>query len=396
MNYRTNAKNGDQLSILGFGCMRFPTRGSSIDEPRAEALLLSAIEQGVNYFDTAYIYHGGKSESFLGKVLSKGYREQVKIATKLPHFMVRTAADLDKIFERQLQRLQTSWVDYYLIHMLSDTGTWERLKALGIEAWIERKKAGGQIRNIGFSFHGVKDQFIKLVDIYAWDFCQIQYNYLDVNNQAGRDGLLHAAARGLPVIIMEPLRGGKIVTALPPQVNQIWRDAKPERSIAEWALRWIWNHPEATVVLSGMSDEQQVADNIRTASSAEANAMSLADLALFDQARTILNQNIKIACTGCGYCMPCPAGVDIPACFALYNEKHTLGLNQSRFMYIRNSGAMTAHPAYASLCTSCGQCEPHCPQQISIREQMGVVAGDMEGFFFKPIVAIARKIMRVK
>ena len=396
MNYRTNTRNGDQLSALGFGCMRFPMRGNAIDEPRSEAMLVDAIEQGVNYFDTAYIYHGGKSESFLGKVLAKGYRERVKVATKLPQFMVRTAADLDKLFNKQLDRLQTSWIDYYLIHMLSDVGTWERLKGLGIEAWIAAKKASGQIRNIGFSFHGVKDQFIKLIDTHAWDFCQIQYNYLDTNNQAGREGLRYAAAQGLPVIIMEPLRGGMIVNDLPAAVNQIWQTANPARDAAEWALRWVWNHPEATVVLSGMSNEQQVAENIRTASTAEASSLKPDELALFDKATSIMNQNIRVNCTGCQYCMPCPFGVDIPGCFAMYNERYVIGKKQPILHYIRNTGALSARPANASVCVQCGQCEPHCPQQIPIRAKLREVAADMEGTLFKPIVAVARMIMRSK
>lgn len=396
MNYRKNEKNGDELSILGFGCMRFPTRRNSIDEVRTEALIISAIEQGVNYFDTAYIYHLGKSESMLGKVLSKGYRDRVKIATKMPHFMVKTEVDMDKIFNRQLQRLQTNRIDYYLIHMMPDVGTWERLKRIGIEKWIDNKKKNGQIINIGFSFHGVKDQFIKLVDAYDWDFCQIQYNYLDENNQAGSSGLKYAASKGLPIIIMEPLRGGKIVNNLPKEVNDIWNNAEPKRTAAEWALRWVWNHPEATVVLSGMSNEEQVAENIHIASRVEANALTQGELELFDRVKEILSQNIKVNCTGCGYCMPCPAGVDIPACFSMYNEKYSLKTKNSKIRYIQNTGALTSNPAYASLCKKCGKCETHCPQGIPIREKLDDVSREMEGVFFKPIVTLGKKIMKVK
>ena len=240
MNYRINNKNNDKLSILGFGCMRFPTKRNSIDETRAEAMIKSAIEQGVNYFDTAYVYHMGKSESMLGKVLAKGYRDKVKIATKLPIFLVKSEADMDKIFSKQLKRLQTDRIDYYLMHMLSDVGTWERLKSIGIEKWIDDKKKNGQIINVGFSFHGTKDQFVKLVDIYDWDFCQVQYNYLDENNQAGTSGFNYAAAKGLPIIVMEPLRGGKIVRKLPAEVNAIRSAAEPKRTAADWALRWVW------------------------------------------------------------------------------------------------------------------------------------------------------------
>ncbi len=396
MNYRTNSKNKDQLSILGFGCMRLPTLKNAIDEARSEAMIVAAIEQGINYFDTAYIYQNGNSERVLGQVLAKGYRDRVKIATKLPHFMVKTAVDFDKLFTKSLQRLQTDRIDYYLIHMLADVNAWQRLVKLGIEKWIDNKKASGQIINLGFSFHGIKDQFVRLVDSYDWDFCQIQYNYLDINNQAGTTGLEYAAAKGLPVIIMEPLRGGKIVTHLPPEVNDLWKHAHPKRSAAEWALRWVWNRPEATVVLSGMSDEHQLAENLRIASDSQANAMQPEELALFDQARAILNQKIKVNCTACGYCQPCPFGVDIPACFSIYNEKYTLKSNRAWMHYLQNTGAMTSHPAYASLCKKCGICEEHCPQNIPIREKLAEVAKDMEGPLFRPLVAVAKKVMRVK
>jgi predicted aldo/keto reductase-like oxidoreductase len=394
MNYRINPKNHDQLSILGFGCMRFPTRHGTIDEPRTIAMMTSAVDQGINYFDTAYAYSMGKSEILLGKALAGGKRDRVKIATKIPPYLVRTLADVDKIFEKQLQRLQTGWIDYYLIHMLSDIGTWQRLINLGMDTWIKNKKENQQIRNIGFSFHGTKDQFIQLVDVYDWDFCQIQYNYLDINNQAGHSGLVYAASKGLPIIVMEPLRGGQIVNALPPQVNQIWDQAKPERSPAEWAFRWVWNHPEVTVALSGMSDERQLTENVQTASSAGANQLSSAELERFEKVRAIINENCRVGCTACGYCMPCPYGVDIPGCFAIYNEKYSLGKKQSWFQYLRDTGAMTAHPAYASLCTQCGQCERLCPQQIPIREKLTEVAHDLEGLFFRPVATLARKFMR--
>jgi predicted aldo/keto reductase-like oxidoreductase len=396
MNYRENSRNGDKLSILGFGCMRFPTVGNVIDEKRGEELILKAIEGGVNYFDTAYIYHFGKSEGFLGKVLAKGYRDKVKIATKLPHYFVKGPSDLDKIFNTQLQRLQTGRIDYYLIHMLPDLGIWERLKSFGVEKWIEEKKKNGQIINIGFSFHGIKDQFVKLVDAYDWDFCQIQYNYLDENNQAGTSGLKYAASKGLPVIIMEPLRGGKIVNNLPREVNEIWNNAEPKRSPADWALRWIWNHPEVSVILSGMSTMEQVEENIRVASDARANAMTDKELSLFDRVKEIISSRTKVNCTGCSYCMPCPAGVDIPACFSLYNEKYSLKTKRSKINYIQNTGAVTSNPAYASLCKKCGKCEIHCPQGIPIREKLEDVSREMEGIFFKPVIRIAKRFMKIK
>lgn len=397
MNYRTNQKNGDRLSILGYGCMRFPTKGRAIDEIRAEKQIISAIEQGVNYFDTAYIYHFGKSESMLGKVLAKGYRHRVKIATKMPHYIMRGTADMDKTFHTQLARLQTDCIDYYLIHMLQDINQWERLERLGITRWIADKKSSGQIINIGFSYHGGKAQFIKLVDAYPWDFCQIQYNYIDENNQAGKSGLQYAAGKGMPVIIMEPLRGGKIANNLPPEAAEVWNQATPKRSPAEWAFRWIWNHPEVTVVLSGMNTEEQIAENIRVASNTEPGALSAAELALFDRVKEILKRRIKVDCTACGYCMPCPAGVDIPACFSAYNDKYRMATTfHPRILYIQNTGAVTVNPGYASLCVQCGKCEPHCPQGIPIPKILSQVSREMEGILFKPIVATAQKLLRLK
>lgn len=396
MNYRENRKTGDKLSILGYGCMRFPTKNGLIDEARTEKQIISAIEQGVNYFDTAYVYHGGRSEVILGNVLAKGYRDKVNIATKLPCFMVHKAADIDKIFNTQLERLKTDHIDYYLMHMLPDISTWERLKSLGIENWIEQKKESGQIRNIGFSYHGGKSEFISLVDSYDWDFCQIQYSFIDENNQAGKNGLQHAAQKGLPVIIMEPLRGGKIITSLPDEVKEIWDNAKPKRTAAEWALRWVWNHPEATVVLSGMNSEDQIEDNIRVASDVQAGELSESDLQLFDRVREILKQKSKVDCTGCGYCMPCPSGVDIPTCFASLNDKYRIAKGHPRILYMQNIGALASKPGYASLCVKCGKCEKHCPQSIPIRSKLEDVRKELEGPLFKPMVSAARFFLRVK
>lgn len=385
------------LSILGFGCMRLPKKGNGIDEEEAEKMIVSAIDRGVNYFDTAYLYSNGKSEIVLGKILAKGYRDKVKIATKLPPFLVKKTADFDKIFNTQLERLQTDHIDYYLIHMLMDIDTWNRLKSIGILEWIAEKKKSGKIINLGFSFHGTKNEFIQLIDAHDWDFTQIQYNFIDENNQAGKSGLQYAAAKGIPVIVMEPLRGGKIVFGLPKEIDELWKTLTPSRNVVDWALRWVWNHPEVNVVLSGMSTQEQVDDNIRIASDAEENSLSATELAVFDKAREIIREKTKVNCTACGYCMPCPHGVDIPACFAAYNDKY---LNHkgfiSKFSYIQNTGAMTHHPAYASMCKSCKLCESHCPQSIKISERMKDVAADMEGPLFKPMISVAKKVMKMK
>ena len=396
MQTRINSKNGDVLSILGFGCMRLPTKNGGIDEPRAINMIHNAIENGVNYFDTAYIYQNGKSELLLGKALAGDHRRQVKIATKIPPFMVNKLDNAKKIFATQLSRLQTDYIDYYLLHMLTDKAMFDRLSAIGVMEWLEGLKANGTIRNIGFSFHGTKLDFELILRAYPWDFCQIQYNYMDENNQATKSGLLLAASLGIPVIVMEPLRGGKLVTHLPEQVKKAFTSFNAERSPAEWALRWVWNHPEINVVLSGMSDEAQVADNIRIAGDARPNSLSDMELKVFDQVKAIMLEKTKIPCTACGYCMPCPYGVDIPGCFSIYNDKYLINDKSSKFIYMRNLGAMSVKPANASQCKQCGKCESHCPQKIAIRDQLKTVSREMEGPFYKPMVAIARKVMRIK
>lgn len=393
---KINQKNGEELSILGFGCMRLPMKGSNFDEPRAIAMIHDSIEKGINYFDTAYIYQNGKNEILLGKALTGGYREKVKIATKLPPFMVNKLDNAQKIMSTQLTRLQTDYIDYYLLHMLTDKPMYERLAALGVMKWLEELKRKGVIRNIGFSFHGSKADFEAIVKAYPWDFCQIQYNYLDENNQATKYGLQLAGSLGIPVIIMEPLRGGKLVTHLPKQVIDTFSSYSLKRSPAEWALRWIWNHPEVNVVLSGMSDEAQLADNIRIASDAKENSLSSEELAIYDKVKSIFLQKTSIPCTGCAYCMPCPAGVNIPGCFSCYNDKYLLNDKHSRWKYMQTLGALSVNPENASRCKKCGKCESHCPQNIAIRDQLDKVTKEMEGLFYKPIVTVMRKFLKIK
>jgi predicted aldo/keto reductase-like oxidoreductase len=387
MNYRINPKNNDKLSILGFGCMRFAK-----DEKEVEKQIIYAIENGVNYFDTAYIYPN--SEAILGRVLSKGYRQRVKIATKMPPYLIKKYEDFDKIFNTELQRLQTDYIDYYFMHMLTDTNIWTRLVNIGILKWIEEKKQKGQIKNIGFSYHGGRDEFIKLVDIYPWEFCMIQYNYLDENNQAGKSGLQYAAAKGLPVMVMEPLRGGKLVTNLPKEVNEVWNKAHIKRSPAEWAFRWIWNHPEVTLLLSGMNSQEVVEENIRVAKDAEANSFTEQDYELFTKVRNILNEKIKVPCTGCNYCMPRPKGVDIPTCFSCYNDREIEGKLSSIGKYIMQT-SIRKESHNASLCSKCGLCEKHCPQNIAIREELTKVSKTMEGFYYKPARFLIKRIMKL-
>lgn len=391
MLYRTNPGNGDQLSILGYGCLRYTKKGTAIDQEKAEREMAAAVEAGVNYFDTAYTYGG--SEVCLGKFLAKGCRDRVKIATKLPHYYVKEIGDMERYFKEQLERLQTDHIEYYLMHMLNDVAAWERLCNLGIREWIAEKKAKGQIENIGFSFHGGTSQFVKIIDAYDWDFCQIQFNYMDEYSQAGIEGLRYANQKGLPVIIMEPLRGGRLVNALPKEAKQIFAKAEPKRSPAEWGLRWIWNHPEVTVILSGMNDIAQVEENVRIASDAEAEMLTEEDLHVFGRVKDSINKHIKVPCTGCGYCMPCPHGVDIPTCFAAYNTRYTDSFYMGMKAYFMCTTLRT-NTTNAGKCKECGKCEKHCPQSIAIRQELKQVKKHMENPIYRIARFVANKIGR--
>ena len=382
MNYRSD-KYGNKLSILGFGCMRFPQALGKINMEETERELLTAFHNGINYYDTAYVYPG--SENALGEILEKNkIREQVYIATKLPHYLIRNAESLDKLFAEQLKRLKTDYIDYYLMHMLSDVQTWERLKELGIEEWIAEKKKSGIIRQIGFSYHGNSDMFCQLVDAYDWDFCQIQYNYMDEHTQAGRKGLYYAHEKGLPVIIMEPLRGGKLVNRLPEEAKRIFADFSVKYTPAQWAFRWLWNQPEVTCVLSGMNSDEMVRDNIQTASTVAVGELGPAEEEMLQQVVKAINGKMKVGCTGCGYCMPCPKNVDIPGTFAAYNRRYT----ENKFWGLVDYTMCTAlrqNSTAASNCIECGKCEQHCPQQIPIRQELKNAAKDLEGPLYKTV-----------
>lgn len=388
MKYRKNVKTGEDLSVLGYGCLRFTKKGATIDQEKAEKEMIYATDNGVNYFDTAYIYPG--SEVALGKLLAKGYRNKVYIATKLPHYFIKKTEDMEKFFQEQLQRLQTDYIDYYLMHMLSDTQVWQRLISLGIIDWIEEKKASGQIRRIGFSFHGGTQSFMELVDAYDWDFCQIQFNYLDEFNQAGIKGLRYAAEKNLPVIIMEPLRGGKLTHSLPPSARKIMQKFHPTKTPAEWALRWVWDHPEVTVVLSGMNQMEQVVENIRIASTAEANTLTEEEKNMIAQVKEEWNKNIQVPCTGCGYCMPCPHGVDIPVCFDALNTRYIDNWFVAFKKYVMCTTMKTV-PSNASKCVRCRRCEKLCPQGIQIVSELDKVKKVLENIIY-PVTKFFMKL----
>ena len=389
MQYRSD-KYGNPISILGFGCMRLPQNLGVIQMEAAEKQILSAIEAGVNYFDTAYIYPG--SEAALGEILERnGLREKVHIATKLPHYLVRKPEDLDRIFAEELKRLRTDYIDYYLLHMLSDIQSWNRLLSLGFRDWRAEKQRTGQIRQIGFSYHGNTDMFRQLIDAYSWDFCMIQYNYMDEHTQAGRRGLRYAHEKGLPVFIMEPLRGGKLVSRLPEDAKKIFRDYPISHTPAGWAFRWLWNQPEVTCVLSGMNSDAMVQENIETASTVQVGELGPAEEEMLRQVVDAIQSGMKVGCTGCGYCMPCPKHVDIPGTFAAWNRRYAEGKFWSSVDYMICT-LLRKDATSASNCIGCGKCETHCPQQIPIREQLGNAQKELEGPLYRGARGIIAKL----
>ncbi len=390
MKYRKD-KYGNELSQLGYGCMRFTSKGSKIDHAKAEHEVMHAIEKGVNYFDTAYAYAG--SEECLGRILAENnVRDKVNIATKLPQYLVRSMKGIEKIFNEELTRLQTDHVDYYLMHMFTDISEWERLRSYGIEEWLASRKADGSIRQIGFSYHGDTEMFLQILDAYDWDFCQVQYNYLDETSQAGRRGVEAAEEKGIPVIIMEPLRGGKLVN-LPVKAKRELSDSGKGYTAAELGLRWLWNQTGVTVVLSGMNSIEMVDENIRIASDAAPGCFDQSDFDLIDSVKSIIREKERVGCTGCRYCMPCPSGVDIPGNFHHWNLMYIeRKKNPVRFEFARNVG-LQGKPGFASQCVGCGKCEQHCPQHIQIREMLKKADKELRPLPYRIAMPLVRKIM---
>lgn len=360
MNYRILGKTGEKVSVLGFGCMRLPIRGESmknIDVPATIRMIRYAVDQGINYIDTAYVYHEGHSEEVVAKALKDGYREKVFIATKLPVWNVRKHEDMERLLDEQLNNLETDCIDFYLVHALNRT-YWPKLVDLGLLDFLRQAKEKGKVKHLGFSFHDEYEVFQGIVDSFPWSFCQIQYNYLDESFQAGKKGLEYAAKQGLGIVIMEPLRGGALVQGLAEDAKEMIEKAPNKMKPAELALKWVWNHPEVGVVLSGMTEMNHVRDNTQYALASE-KPLTSEEKEMIQNIQNIYQNRRQINCTACKYCMPCPSGVDIPQCFEFYNMAYMMdNIKGARFWYNRISKA--------SNCVECGQCETHCPQNISI------------------------------
>ena len=371
MLYRELGGTGEKVSVLGFGAMRLPIvdgRPDNIDVPLATQMLHYAIEAGVNYVDTAYPYHGatadapGASEGFLGAALAGGYREKVLLATKMPHWLVNTREDMDRHLTGQLERLGTDRIDCYLLHGMH-AGVWEKLSVLGVADFLQAAKADGRIRFTGFSYHGEPEEFAPTVDAYDWDLCQIQYNYMDTGFQAGEAGLGYAAGKGLGVVVMEPLKGGRLGNRAPAEIQAIWESSSVGRTAADVALRFVWNEPGVSLLLSGMSTMEQVISNVEAADGGLAQSLTAEEMRGVDLARRILRERIAVDCTGCRYCMPCPSGVDIPAVFTRLNAASLYGN-----LALEKHDYSVFVDEKASACTECGECEEKCPQSLAIRE----------------------------
>ncbi len=375
MQYRVDPKSGNRISALGLGCMRIP--GFALGRPdarAAEAIVRAAVDRGINYLDTAYLYPG--NEVVVGQTLEKlGLRDRVYIATKLPHASCKRSGDFDRFFDEQLRRLRTDHIDYYLMHNITSPAQWERVCELDIEDWIARQKAAGRIRQIGFSFHGSSVDFPVLLDAYDWDFCQIQYNYANEHYQAGTEGLLAAASRGMAVFVMEPLLGGRLADKLPDAAKRELSSAGDAHltTPAAWGLSWVWNHPEVTMLLSGMTSPEQVAQNAEIAERALSSSMTAGQLATVARVVELFERANRIPCTGCSYCMPCPHGVNIPGCFAAYNASYAHSWFTGMQQYFTASAIRTGAPRLASNCVGCGACTRHCPQQIDIPARLADV-----------------------
>jgi predicted aldo/keto reductase-like oxidoreductase len=369
MKYRTFQKTGERISLLGFGTMRLPILDGNpgeINEKEAIAMIRNAIDKGINYIDTAYMYHDGNSEVVVGKALKDGYREKVLLADKMPAWFAKSEEDIEKIFEEQFRRLDVDCIDMYLVHNIT-VPIWKRVLKYNVLEFLEKKRQEGKIKHIGFSFHDDFTLFQEVIDYYPWDFCQIQLNYMDAEFQAGVKGLKYAGSKGIPVIVMEPLKGGKLTDILPKTIQEFWQQAPIKRTPAEWALRWVADFPEVLTILSGMNSMEQVDENIRVIEAADPGSLTAEEQAIIKSVADEYNKLIQYSCTECKYCMPCPLKIQIPAVISLYNDWYLYEGNHK----VKADFDMWMSPdRRPSACIACKACEGHCPQHLPISDIM--------------------------
>ena len=393
MKKRLLEKTSDKLSPLGFGAMRLPQKNGKIDRDEAKKQIYYGIDNGINIIDTAYIY--GDSEKFLGEVLVGDYKNKVKIISKLPSFQVKKREDMDRILNEQLERLKRKCIDYYLIHSV-DLKTINRLWKRGLAEFITDAKRNGKIKYVGFSYHGVKEEFETLIDSYDWDAVMVQYNYLDENIQASGEGIEYAASKGIGIFVMEPLKGGILAGKIPNEAEDIFKQSNPNKSSAQWALEWVLNNRNVTTVFSGMNSMEQINENLKTTNETDALSMSLEDMETVESVKRVINRLLKINCSTCGYCMPCPQGVNIPECIKIYNEKYLFsekGLITPSFInYYHYLGGVINNPSNAGKCNGCGKCLRKCPQKLDIPEELKKVEKEFEGHGFKSKILLIKKI----
>ena len=393
MQYRQIKKNGDEISPLGFGAMRLPQKNGRIDRTKARELIFNAIDNGVNFIDTAYLY--GDSETFLGEILTGEYRSKVRICTKLPSINVRKYEDMENFLNEQLKRLNISCIDYYLIHAI-DLKAYNRLIKKDLIRFIKKAKSDGKIKNIGFSYHGPKEDFETIVDAFDWDVVMVQYNYFDENVPASMEGIEYAASKGLGVFVMEPLKGGILAGKMPKEAEEVFRKANPNKSNAQWAMQWVLNNRNVTCVLSGMNSFAQLEENLAIADKTTPLSMSFEEMETVELVKRVMRNSLKINCSTCGYCMPCPQEVNIPECIKIYNEKYLFehrGLfNQSMIDYYQYVGGIMGNSGNAGKCNACGKCLRKCPQKLDIISELEKVKKEFEFPASKYVLSFIRRV----
>ena len=393
MQYRVIQKTGDEISPLGYGAMRLPLKNGKIDRIKAKELIYHAIDNGVNFIDTAFLY--GDSESFLGEVIRGKYKDKVKICTKLPTIIVKKYEDMEKILDEQLERLQSDSIDYYLIHAV-DLKAMNRLMKRDLVKFLDKAKSDGKIRHTGFSYHGPKEEFSQAIDSYDWDVVMVQYNYFDENVQASVEGIEYAASKGMGIFVMEPLKGGILAGKMPKDAEEIFKKANPNKSTAQWALEWVLNNRNVTCVLSGMNDLSQLDENLEVAHNTAPMSMSFEDLETVELVKRVMRNSLRINCSTCGYCMPCPQGVNIPECLKIYNEKYLFGhkglINPAFMDYYQYVGGIMGNSGNAGKCNGCGKCLRKCPQKLDIVSELKKVKKEFEVPGSKYILIFVQKV----